>query len=50
MLEKKNNLIFTSLKQNPIDLIWVSNREDAPKTEIKKHIKKVFWHQCFNKN
>ena len=37
---KKNNLIFTSLKQNPIDLIWVSNREDAPKTEIKKHIKK----------
>ena len=37
---KKNNLIFTSLKQNPIDLIWISNREDAPKTEIKKHIKK----------
>ena len=37
---KKNNLIFTSLKQNPIDLIWVSNREDAPKTKIKKHIKK----------
>ena len=37
---KKNNLIFTSLKQNPIDLIWVSNREDAPKTKIKNHIKK----------
>ena len=37
---KKNNLIFTSLKQNPIDLIWISNREDAPKTKIKKHIKK----------
>jgi len=37
---KKNNLIFTSLKQNPIDLIWVSNREAAPKTKIKKHIKK----------
>jgi Xaa-Pro aminopeptidase len=37
---KKNNLIFTSLKQNPIDLIWVSNRENAPKTQIKKHIKK----------
>ena len=37
---KINNLIFTSLKQNPIDLIWISNREDAPKTKIKKHIKK----------
>ena len=34
----KYNLKFVSLKQNPIDLIWVSNREDAPKSEIKKHI------------
>jgi Xaa-Pro aminopeptidase len=36
--EKTNNLQFISLKQNPIDLIWVSNRMDAPKTKIKKHI------------
>ena len=34
----KYNLKFVSLKQNPIDLIWVSNRENAPKSEIKKHI------------
>jgi len=34
------NLKFISLEQNPIDLIWVTNREDVPKTKIKKHIKK----------
>ena len=36
--EKNTILKFISLKQNPIDLIWVSNRADAPKTIIKKHI------------
>jgi len=36
----KYNLKFVSLKQNPIDLIWVTNRDDAPKSEIKKHIAK----------
>ncbi|MDB9761764.1 aminopeptidase P family protein [Alphaproteobacteria bacterium] len=36
----KYNIKFVSLKQNPIDLIWVSNRNAAPKSEIKKHITK----------
>jgi len=36
----KYNLKFVSLKQNPIDLIWVSNRDDAPKSKIKQHKEK----------
>ena len=37
---RKHNLNFIELKKNPIDLIWVSNRELTPKTEIKKHLLK----------
>ena len=36
----ENNIKFIALKDNPIDLIWNSNRENKPKSKIKIHIKK----------
>ena len=45
----KYNLKFVSLKQNPIDLIWVSNRE-MRQSRNKKAYNKICWNKYFRKN